>query len=269
MLKLPPPFQTFNGEILVEQILADIEPAPLGLELSSDEVSPPGRCVSIDQELPYSFSDDLARGGLQGNLATASSADFITNGRTPDFPRFCEQLQDSSHGDAFSRSMEDPGTALRESQRACKSCPEQDAARYADDIHHHSNHPTNLKITPSAIENSPSLGTKAKNGREFHKARVPSQQRTFAPLPTSSPYILKSHSENTKTFEPFPAESPFVLKLQCETGETFASFPADSPLILKSKPEGNTIHVNLRVDTDINTQGSTDCARISLQPENV
>lgn len=214
-----------------------MEPAPLGLELSIDDAALLGRRISVDKELPYSFSDDLARGSDQGNLAMTPSAD----GRTQDFPKSCEQLHGSSQVNAVYGSTEGPGTARPEGQQHRYPI----GGRVAMTPTHNSHHQPDLAIAQSSMSSvddaTPCYGTKAENGEQIRRLTA------YAPLPSTSPFILMSQPENMEALKPLPADSPLVLRSQpeemerkvwdFESIEALKPFPADSPLILRSQPE--------------------------------
>ncbi len=180
--------------------------APLRLECSIGDISLPGRQTSVDDELPYSFNDDPARGSVQGNLATASSAD----GRTQDCARFCEQRQGNPQENGLSESNRDPGTSRQEAQQQHRY-PIRGLVAVTPALHSH--HQPNCAIAQGSTSSAtPYSGTKAENGTPTHALAA----RALAPLPASSPLILKSQSESIEDLKPFPADSPLVLRSQPE-----------------------------------------------------
>lgn len=190
-----------------------MEPAPLRLKGSIGDMPPPGRRISVDEEPPYSFSDDLARGSVQGTLATTPSCDSLTNGRTQDFPKSCRQLQDSS--------QEDAGYGSPESARFVRPEAQQDhyplSGRGAVSPEHHSRHQPDFAIAQTSTSSAtPFYGMKAEDGEQTRRLIARAPLRPLAPLLASSPFILKSQPEGMEALEPFPADSSLVLRSQPE-----------------------------------------------------
>lgn len=192
-------------------------------------MSTPGTRISVDEEPPYSFSDDLARGGLQGNLATVSSAD----GRTQDFARFCEQRQGNSQENGLPESNRDRGTSRQEAQQQHRY-PIRGLVAVTPALHSH--HQPDFAIAQSSTSSAtPCHGTKAENGKPTHALIAGAPLGTLAPLPATSPFILQSQPESMEALEPFPADSPSVLRSQPEEKKVQECSLAKSASVLESR----------------------------------
>lgn len=174
-----------------------MEPATLGLELSSDD-------SALDGELPCLLGDDLAGGSVRGGLGMTSSA----GGGTQGFPAPCRKLQDSSQGNRLSGSTEDAFSTRPESQHHRYPIRGQVAVPPAPNSRQQPGFTIAQTYYSSA---TPFHETKAENG-DLNLACGP--LRTLAPLPATSPFILKSQPESSKAWKPFTADSPFILRSQ-------------------------------------------------------
>ncbi len=181
-----------------------MQPAPPGLELSSDDTA----LLRSDEELSYLFRGDLASGSGQRDLDTTSSAD----GRTLDSPN-SRQLRGNSQETALPGATEDPGSASPEAHRHPYPIRGRVVAPPAPDSYHQRTFAVPQSSTFSA---PPSLETKAESGKQSRLLRTRAPLRKLAPLPATSPFISKSQAEGVEVWKPFPADSPLVLRSQPE-----------------------------------------------------
>lgn len=171
-----------------------------GWELSSEDAA----LLTRDKALPFLFSEELG-GCVQGCLAGMSAAD----GRAQDNPGPLGQLQDSAQEIAGYGSTGDAGSVPPANHQYRYPIRERIAVTPGQGPRQQPGFAV-PQSSASSANNTTSYGTKANSSEKTRKLR------TLAPLPASSPFILKSQTESMVALKPFPADSPLVLRSQPE-----------------------------------------------------